>query len=71
MQNGKRSVISQLQSQVQQNDFDGVSDKQNIPESWKWENLDKVKDKKERKNKNKNKNKNKKQKQSSESNSKD
>lgn len=56
-QSGKRSMIGQLQSQVQQNDFSGLSDEYNVPESWKWENLDKIKDKKERKNKNKNKNK--------------
>lgn len=62
-------MISQLQSQVQQNDYDGASDKLNIPESWKWENLDKVNDKKERKNKNKNRNK--KRKQTGESSNKD
>lgn len=54
-------MISQLQSQVQRNDFTGsVTNKHNIPESWKWENLDKIKDKKERKGKNKNRNKKKK-----------
>lgn len=61
-QSGKRSVIAQLQSQVQRNDFNGTSnDEHNIPESWKWENLDKSKDRKERKGKNKNRNKKKKQ----------
>lgn len=54
---GKRSVIGKLQSQVQQNDFVGiVNEEHNMPESWKWENSDKIKDKKERKGKNKNRN---------------
>ncbi|XP_031620511.1 probable ATP-dependent RNA helicase Dbp73D [Contarinia nasturtii] len=48
--NNKRSVIGQLQSQVQQNNLTGtISDEHNIPESWKWENLDKINNKKERK----------------------
>lgn len=56
--NGKRSVIGQLQTQVQQNDFTGrASDEHNIPESWKWENLDKIKDRKEKKGRGKNRNK--------------
>lgn len=62
-QNGKRSVIGQLQSQVQRNDLNGGTDEQNVPESWKWENLDRIKDKRERKGKGKNKNRNKKKKQ--------
>lgn len=53
-------MISQLQSQVQQNDFTGIIDELNVPESWKRENLDKIKDKKERKAKHKNRNKKKK-----------
>lgn len=63
LQNGKRSVIGQLQSQVQRNDLNGSTDEQNVPESWKWENLDRIKDKRERKGKGKNKNRNKKKKQ--------
>lgn len=62
-QNGKRSVIGQLQSQVQRNEFNGTADEQNVPESWKWENSNRIKDKKERKGKGKNKNRNKKKKQ--------
>lgn len=62
-QNGKRSMIGQLQSKVQRNDFNGTTDEQNVPESWKWENLDRVKDKRERKGKSKNRNRNKKLKQ--------
>lgn len=53
-------MIGQLQSQVQQNEFTGIIDDVNMPESWKWENLDKIKDKKERKAKHKNRNKKKK-----------
>lgn len=55
-------MISQLQSQVQRNDFTDSSGghEHNVPESWKWENLDKIKDRKERKGKNKNRNKKKK-----------
>lgn len=60
LQSAKRSVIGQLQSQVQQNDISETNDEHNVPESWKWENLDKIKDRKERKNKNKNKKRNKK-----------
>lgn len=56
-QSAKRSVIGQLQSQVQQNDISETNDEHNVPESWKWENLDKIKDRKERKNKNKKRNK--------------
>lgn len=62
-QNNKKGFISQLQTQVQRNDFMHVNNERNIPESWKWENQTNVNDKKERKGKNKkrknNKNKNK------------
>lgn len=61
-------MIGQLQSQVQQNDFSGLNDEHNVPESWKWENVEKIKDKKERKNKNKNRKRNKKNQQTSETN---
>lgn len=56
-------MIGQLQSQVQRNDLNGAADEQNVPESWKWENLDRMKDKRERKGKGKNRNRNKKKKQ--------
>lgn len=48
---------------MQRNDFNGTTDEQNVPESWKWENLDRIKDKRERKGKGKNRNRNKKKKQ--------
>lgn len=48
---------------MQRNDFNGATDEQNVPESWKWENLDRIKDKRERKGKGKNRNRNKKKQQ--------
>lgn len=43
-----------MQTQVQRNDFKNQGHEHNVPESWKWENMDKIKEKKERKGKAKN-----------------